>query len=145
MYYFAYGTNMNFDQMRRLCGWHFSVIGAASLPGYELSADLRGYAGARPKAGSKILGVLYEVDQFCIDALDNFEGYPEIFGRTEAKVADLNSDTFKAWVYLQAPENLGGQNIKEDHLNRIIAGAAANHLPKTWLKFLESFRQKTNS
>jgi gamma-glutamylcyclotransferase (GGCT)/AIG2-like uncharacterized protein YtfP len=140
MYYFAYGTNMNLDQMRRICGRHFLVLGPASLPDYEFAADFRGFVSAAEKKGAKVLGVLYNVDQFCLDALDEFEGHPEVFRRTEALIADSSGQSLTAWIYIQPKERLGGKQLKEEHLKRIIAGATENHLPKEWIKFLESFR-----
>jgi gamma-glutamylcyclotransferase (GGCT)/AIG2-like uncharacterized protein YtfP len=141
MYYFAYGTNMSLDQMRRLCGRHFLVLGTATLSDYEFVADLRGFISARPKSQSKLFGVLYEADQHCIDALDDFEGYPDVFNRAEVEVLDSLGNKRKAWMYLQDPEKLGGTFIKQEPMKRITAAARDNHLPEQWIKFLESFIQ----
>lgn len=132
---------MNFEHMRRLCGWHFTVSGAAVLADYEFGLDLRGYNAIRPKPGSKVFGVLYNVDQQCIDILDNYEGYPDIFNRVEVEVRDENNINRKAWVYLEKPEEFGGKEPKQDHLKMIIAGAVANHLPEEWVAFLKSFEK----
>jgi gamma-glutamylcyclotransferase (GGCT)/AIG2-like uncharacterized protein YtfP len=142
MYYFAYGSNLSLEHMRRLCGWHFQVIGPAVLEGYEFSPDSRGYATITPKTGSKTWGVLYDADQFCIDALDDFEGYPEVFGRPEVEVIGEDGKKYKAWVYVGKALESGTRYIKEDYLRRAIAGAAENRLPEEWIKFLESFKEK---
>lgn len=144
MYYFAYGSNMSFDQMRRLCGWHFTVYGVACLPDYEFGLDLRGYNAIRQKAGSKVYGVLYLADQKCVDILDEYEGHPNVFNRIEVEVLDKTNNKFKAWVYLEKPEEFGGIMANEEHFKRIIAGAIANRLPKEWIEFLQSF-QKTQT
>ena len=125
--------------MRRLCGWHFHVLGAASLPDFEFGPDQRGYATIRPSKGVQVAGVLYELDQACLDILDDFDGYPKIFDRIEVEVNLENGPKYKAWVYVQSPEQFGGKYIKADFLKRVIAGATENRLPKAWLKFLESF------
>jgi len=140
MYYFAYGTNMNYEHMRRIAGRHFTVLGVATLPDYEFGIDQRGYNNSRPKKGSKVWGVLYEVDDECIAALDNYEGYPEVFGRIEVTVTDFAGSQKKAWMYLQPSEAFGGTKAKEEHIKRILAGAEENHLPQEWIKFLETFR-----
>lgn len=142
MYYFAYGSNMSLEHMRRLCGWHFSVLGQAVLENYQFGPDTRGYANIRPQSGEKVYGVVYEVDQYCVDALDEFEGYPQVFGREEVVVKDPEGDEYKAWVYLEAPEYFGVDEIKEEYLKRVIAGARENHLPDGWIKFLSSFESK---
>ena len=141
MYYFAYGSNMNLEHMRRLCGWNFTVLGAAFLKNYELGPDIRGYANVRPQAGKQVAGVLYEVDQQSLDALDEFEGYPEVFSRSEVKVEGEHGQSFTAWIYVEPVEQFGGQFIKEDYLRRVIVGAKENHLPEQWVQFLESFHQ----
>ena len=139
MYYFAYSSNMSFEHMRRLCGWHFFILGAATLPDFEFGSDLRGYATIRPRKGSHVAGVLYEVDRQCMDCLDDFDGYPEVFDRIEVEVAGPDNHRHKAWVYAQAPEMFGGRFIKQGFLKRVIAGARENRLPETWIKFLETF------
>ena len=141
MYYFAYSSNMNLEHMRRLCGWNFTVLGPSVLQDYEFGPDLRGYFNIRKKSGSRVNGVLYEVNQSCIDILDEVEGYPEVFGRVEVSVYDSMGKKFPAWVYLQDASKFGGQNIKENFLKMVMAGAISNHLPQSWLKFLDSFKK----
>ncbi len=130
--------------MRRLCGWHFSVLGAAALDGFEFGPDHRGYANIREKTGSRVFGVLYEVDQEGLDILDDFDGYPTVFNRREVTVKSQYGEIFKAWVYVQSPENFGGSYIKGDFLKRVISGAMENRLPEKWLKFLASFSESAD-
>src|SRR5258708_4069015 len=101
MYYFAYGSNMNIDHMRRMCGWHCHLINRAKLPNYEIGSDLRGYANIRPNVGEVVHGVLYDMDQQGLDALDVFEGYPKVFGREEVVVLDDAEKKYKAWEYIE--------------------------------------------
>jgi gamma-glutamylcyclotransferase (GGCT)/AIG2-like uncharacterized protein YtfP len=142
MYYFAYGSNMNLEHMRRLCGWHVKVLGVATMADYELGPDTRGFANVRPCAGKKVYGVLFEVDQHCVDILDDFEGYPEVFGRPELTVTDSNNKAYKAWVYVEKPNEFGGTYIKADYMRRVLAGAQENRLPEEWIEFLMSFVTK---
>ncbi len=141
MYNFAYGSNMNLEHMRRICGWHFSVLGGAKLEGYQFGPDTRGYFNIRPSPGQKVFGALYKVEQRSIEALDEFEGYPEVFGRTEVTVKDFDGDEYKAWVYLEGPEYFGEFEIREDYLKRVLIGAKENHLPKEWIKILAGFKK----
>ncbi|MFA5991361.1 MAG: gamma-glutamylcyclotransferase family protein [Candidatus Doudnabacteria bacterium] len=141
MYYFAYGSNLNLEHMRRICGWHFTVLSAAVLEDYQFGPDTRGYANIRPCPGEKVYGMIYEVEQRSIDALDEFEGYPEVFGREEVVVKDLDGDEYKAWVYLEKPEYFGEHEIKEDYLKRVLVGARENRLPEEWIRFLTGFEK----
>ena len=119
MYYFAYGSNMNLEHMRRLCGWNFTVVGPAFLKDYELGPDSRGYANIRPQAGKQVAGVLYDIDQRSLVALDEFEGYPDVFSRPQITVKDSSGNNFNAWVYVEPKEQFGGQAI----LRKIIFAA----------------------
>jgi gamma-glutamylcyclotransferase len=140
MYYFAYSSNMSLEHMRRLCGWHFQVLGAASLEGYKVGPDLRGYLTIQPEDKGKVFGVLYTVDQFCLDAMDKFEGHPNVFERKQIRVKDMSNNALDAWVYGEHPEAFGGEMVNAEHLKRVIYAAEQQHLPKEWIKFLESFR-----
>ena len=135
---------MNLDHMRRLCGWHFRVVGPASLANFELGADPRGFATIHEKPGSKVMGVLYEVDQECIDILDEFEGYPDVFGRIEVEVEDEDEEgkKFKAWAYIEPSDQFLPNGLREEYVRRAVAGAIENHLPAEWVKFLESLMKK---
>jgi gamma-glutamylcyclotransferase (GGCT)/AIG2-like uncharacterized protein YtfP len=139
MYYFAYGSSMNFHHMRRICGWHFTMLGIATLADFEFGLDLRGYANIKPKTGSKIYGVLYKVDEQGLKALDEYEGTPDVFARADVSVKDKDGKALEALVYLEKPEQFGGLEVNEPHFKMLIAGAMANRLPQEWINFLESF------
>lgn len=130
---------MNLDHMRRMCGWHFKVLGSASLNDYQFGPDLRGFASICSKAGSKVFGVLFQIDQQCLDILDEFEGYPDVFNRLEVEVTDNFGKIFKTWVYMEPLEQCGGESFREEYIRRALVGATENHLPETWVKFLKSF------
>ena len=130
---------MNLHHLRRICGWHFTVLGAALLKDYEFGPDTRGYANIRPQAGKQVWGVLYDVDQHCIDALDEFEGYPHTFGRQEITVSDEDEKQQKAWVYIEAADKFGNAPIRDDYMRRVVGGARQNNLPEKWVEFLSTF------
>jgi gamma-glutamylcyclotransferase (GGCT)/AIG2-like uncharacterized protein YtfP len=139
MYYFAYGSNMNLHHMRRICGWRFNVAGVGTLIDYEFGPDTRGYANIWPKSGKKVYGVIYDVDQYCIDAMDEFEGYPEIFGREKITVLDEEGQKQTAWVYVEPPDRFGNAPIRDDYMRRVVGGAKQNNLPAEWVEFLSTF------
>lgn len=142
MHYFAYGSNMNLEHMRRLCGWHFNVVSVVALKDYEFGPDSRGYANIRPKKGGRVFGVLYELDQHCIDALDEFEGVPNVFQRIEVIVTALSGQEYTAFVYVESPELFGGSYIKTEYMRRVVMGAKQNNLPQEWVSFLEEYLSK---
>lgn len=128
---------MNLEHMRRLCGWHFSVLGAGVLEGYEFGPDGRGYTNIRPRSGSHVCGVLYDLDKYSLDALDDFEGYPNVFNRVEVEIVVEDGEKHKAWVYVEEANLFNGDFIKEDYLKRVIIGARENRLPAEWVSMLE--------
>ncbi len=83
MLYFAYGMNTNVEQMAYRCPLAIS-LGAAELPDYELV--FRGCADIQPTPGSCMQGVLWNITEDCLAALDILEGYPSMYTRYEVEV-----------------------------------------------------------
>ena len=81
MFYFAYGSNMNWQQMQRRCpSSQFFCL--ARLPGYHFAiarhSRLRrcGTANIFPRADREVWGIVYEVSDSDLLILDSFEdGY----------------------------------------------------------------------
>ena len=69
-YYFAYGSNMNLDQMAYRCPAAF-VVENVKLDGYRLTFCGRG----------KGRGVLWKITPECEKSLDFYEGYPHLYGK----------------------------------------------------------------
>ena len=63
-YYFAYGSNMNLDQMAYRCP-AASVVEPVHLP----------------EEGSRVEGVLWKITPECEKSLDFYEGYPHLYGK----------------------------------------------------------------
>lgn len=140
MLYFAYGSNLSLEHMRRLAGRHLVVYGSARLPDFDLEPDKRGYLTVRPKAGAEVWGALYDVTEEAMGYMDRFEGYPEVFDRKEVEVVDNAGNKKTAWVYLETPDQYGGQAVREEYMRRVLSGAVDNHLPESWVEFLRKFK-----
>jgi gamma-glutamylcyclotransferase (GGCT)/AIG2-like uncharacterized protein YtfP len=81
LYYFAYGSNMNWEQMRRRCP-SAKFVCVASLKNYRFSiprhSRLRncGTANIFAETGSEVWGIVYDVSEQELAILDGFEdGY----------------------------------------------------------------------
>ena len=97
--YFAYGSNLNIEQMKIRCPGAVG-ISPAVLEGWKLAERI--YADIEKAPGECVNGALYEISDFA--ALDRFEGYPQCYDREEVMVTD-NSGTYrKAWVYRMTEE-----------------------------------------
>jgi len=80
MLYFAYGSNLNWQQMQERCP-SARFVGVALLPDYKLAFTREsvnrgcGVADAERERGRKIWGVIYEIADLDAGKLDISEGY----------------------------------------------------------------------
>ena len=109
--YFAFGSNMDTDQMARRCPGA-RVSGRALLSEHRLV-----FRGPSKKRGGGVLsvdtnpsttveGLLYEVSEAHLDALDRFEGAPEWYKRVTRMVTSLDGATLKEAVIYRLPESV---------------------------------------
>lgn len=80
--YFAYGSNINLNQMAVRCP-AAQVVGPAVLDGYELlfrgNRRGTGVATIEPLHGSQVHGLLWNLTPACEQSLDIYEGYPRLY------------------------------------------------------------------
>lgn len=106
MYYFAYGSNLDTDQMAERCP-EADPVGKALLPDYTLA-----FGGHSPNwdgAPATIVddqqvdipGLLYEIDYREIRLLDKFEGHPVRYERCAEQVLLEDGGTREAQVYIK--------------------------------------------
>lgn len=95
-YYFAYGSNIDDDQMMHRCQDSIKdTIGV--LYDYQLfvSHHSKGWGGGvfsvRKQPGSKVYGVIYEISDNDLGYLDKCEGYPKVYDRKTLNVIKLDS------------------------------------------------------
>lgn len=90
-YYFAYGSNMDLEQMLDRCP-SARPLGAARLEGHrlEFAGHSSSWGGAvatiRPCDGAEVWGVAYSLEGTDLDALDRFEGAPVVYHRAPLTV-----------------------------------------------------------
>ena len=107
--YFAYGSNLNIEQMLARCPGAIPIA-TAVLHDYRLTyrgaSRNYGVANIEPAEGHEVLGALYEIDERDLAALDRYEGYPTLYYRDDitvvAKGEEVNGDT-KAFAYFMDP------------------------------------------
>lgn len=85
--YFAYGSNMDGEQMVTRTPWARRV-GWAKLKDWRL--EFRGVADVAPVEGADVLGALWQVTPADLARLDRYEGYPYLYGRQVVKVNTAN-------------------------------------------------------
>ena len=83
--YFAYGSNLNQDQMQIRCPLAKPLC-RADLPGYRLV--FKTHADVIPDKRCRVIGAVYEITPACERALDRYEGFPNYYVKREIKTAD---------------------------------------------------------
>jgi gamma-glutamylcyclotransferase (GGCT)/AIG2-like uncharacterized protein YtfP len=102
--YFAFGSNLSAQQMRRRCPTARRVA-RATLRHHELafggmSAAWRGaVATVRPARGAEVEGLLYVMRSHDLARLDSFEGVPDYYTRALREVVDQHGTVWRAHVY----------------------------------------------
>lgn len=129
MLYFAYGMNTNPAEMALRCPGAVS-LGRAQLINH--SFRFAQHADVEPCADSYVDGVLWQISEQDLQALDNLEGYPYYYNRVVATVMH-ESRACHALVYRMQP----GHQISEPTLgyyNLVTAGYRAHGVPTDQLE-----------
>lgn len=89
--YFAYGSNMNLNQMAFRCP-DAAVVDTVRLEGYRLAFRTNGggngVATILPEEGSYVDGVLWRISERDEQHLDHYEGFPFLYGKEPVTVTD---------------------------------------------------------
>lgn len=101
-YYVAYGSNMDFSQMRRRCP-DAELVGAGIVKGYELLFKGSGsgsYATIEKKARDKVPVIVWRISALDEEALDRYEGFPTFYYKTQLPVMMQDGTEIKGMVYI---------------------------------------------
>ena len=89
--YFAYGSNMNLNQMAFRCP-DAEVVNTVRLEGYRLAFRMNGggngVATILPEPDSYVDGVLWRISERDEQHLDHYEGFPYLYGKEPVTVTD---------------------------------------------------------
>ncbi|KAA1246993.1 gamma-glutamylcyclotransferase [Mycobacterium simiae] len=130
--YFAYGSNLCVQQMAARCPDAVDPRPAV-LSDHGWLINQRGVATVEPLPGTRVYGVLWQVSDCDLAALDSAEGVPVRYRRERLSVHTDNGPT-TAWVYVDHRVTPGPP--RPGYLPRIIAGAFHHGLPQRWIDFL---------
>ena len=97
--YFAYGSNINLNQMRYRCP-DASVYGQAVLDNYDLRFRGSGVATVEPKEGACVYGLLWELTDQCEASLDRYEGIRACTSSRRWKCGRLTGSASRSWLIL---------------------------------------------
>ncbi|KAH9519965.1 hypothetical protein Btru_071374 [Bulinus truncatus] len=142
--YFSYGSNLLKERIL-INNPTAQVYGTGKLHGYHLEFDTpvgcgksRWYGAAatvRPKEGSFVYGVIWDVHLEDKDNLDSQEAY---YHPIEVDV-ESNGEKIKCRTY-EMQKNTTGYSLPSPHYKKVlIDGARQNGLPEEYIEYLESF------
>lgn len=101
--YFAYGSNINLEQMEYRCP-AAKAVGPVILENYELlfrgNTRGNGVATIAPREGSKVHGLLWWITPACEQSLDFYEGYPRLYEKEQVTVRDDKGRQFTVMAYV---------------------------------------------
>lgn len=133
-YYFAYGSNMNLEQMEYRCP-DAEVVGKAVLKDCRLvfrgNRNGNGVASVVPDPGKEVQGLLWKITPRCEQSLDFYEGYPWLYGKEEITVQTKTGEVTKAAVYIMNEPYQSQPALPCDlYLKGILDGCRQNQLPQ---------------
>ena len=150
MKYFAYGSNMNQEQMKER-GIHFLERKHAILRGYRLEFNKlasrnpqEGYANIVPNENEIVEGILYEISDLDLPELDKYEGYheheeyPNHYNRIKVKVKLDDGQEIEATTYIANSAKVReGLKPSREYLNHLLEGKGI--LSETYYQKLKSW------
>ena len=123
--YFGYGMNTNTSGMATRCP-DAVCLGAAVLPGYRFV--FRGHADVELDAECYVDGVLWDISDTDLLALDRLEGFPTYYLRHRAWVETSDGDRITAWIYTMADQSYEWEP-GEHYLQCCLEGYRENGVP----------------
>lgn len=148
MLYFAYGSNLDPDQMQRRCPGHI-VVGLGALHDYKLvfprhSHDWGGgVASVQPSHAATVWGVVYDLTDAHLATLDTYEGFhspgdPHNAYEREGVYVELTRPDdgsvprrVRVQVYVGRPANPTPPSRR--YLDAIVKGAKHHRLPAEYV------------
>lgn len=100
--YFAYGSNMNPNQMSYRCPGA-EEVGSVRLEGYRLAfrtnGSGNGVATILPEEGSYVDGVLWQISEWDEQYLDHYEGFPNLYEKESVTVINQDGQKQEVMTY----------------------------------------------
>src|SRR5262245_10915381 len=150
MLYFAYGSNLDWTQMKERCP-SARFICIAKLPGHKLAftrlSERRqcGTADVVQARGSEVWGVVYRLDECDFAPLEEFEGCVpggtnNAYDRVELQVFQDGDEarSTSVWIYVVNAKS-EAEHVPNAEYKRLITGGARHWgLPQQYIALLDA-------
>ena len=118
MYYFAYASNLNRQQMAERCP-EARARALVTLPNFKLI--FTGYSRLRKGAvatirgsqGDKVIGAVYEISEAGLRKLDKYENHPVDYKHLEVRVYGDSGEAYNAITFIKARQEEEAQPSPE--------------------------------
>ncbi len=132
--YFAYGSNMDLDQMADRCPGAI-FLGLTSLPDRQFVINSRGVASIRRAFGAQCEGAVFALSKSCIRSLDRYEGIAHGLYRKES-ASDSNELELMTYVATDSEPFYG---LDSEYLERIRVAAEDLGISREHQRWIASF------
>lgn len=144
-YYFAYGSNMSREQLRRRCP-SAEEVDIGYVQGYVLVFNRKGTYRPGGVASiervhdpsSRVYGVIWRLSDSDFEKLDSIED-PSAYKRESLSVMTHNGETYECQVYIAFPQD---EYISPDpdYLDLMLNSAIEVDLPESYIAEIVSFK-----
>lgn len=117
-YYFAYGSNLNLEQIKHRCKDAIKV-GSVILKGYEL--EFRYYLTIKENKNSDVPLGIFKISSDDELNLDVYEGYPHFY-RKEKLSIDFNDEKITGIIYIMNKNTRNVMPPNQTYLNTCLKG-----------------------
>lgn len=146
--YFAYGSNLDIEQVKRRCGNSGNVrkVSIGYLPDHKLAFTQYyqewggGVADVIESPNDCVWGIVYEITREGLELLDKYEGYPNDYTRVKRTIITLDGHTLLAWVYSVLRKDGDFIAPSQRYINIIRRTAKESGFPKNYLSYLNSIK-----
>jgi len=103
--YFAYGSNLDVQQMQHRCAEAVRLVAPGCLRGYTLAFNAYasscggGVADVVIAPQQEVWGLVYDVSLAGLEHLDVYEGYPHLYTRFQGIIDTSHSVLTTVWIY----------------------------------------------
>jgi len=135
--YFAYGSNMSREQMKKRCP-DYRFFGNGILKGFHWIITTRGYANIIKSEADEVHGVVYKISEADELSLDIYEGVRNGSYTKQMKSVEIDKTVYECLVYIDPTKEEGIP--KEEYINRIKNGVVdAKLLPEYIERYIRKF------
>lgn len=137
--YFAYGSNMDLEQMKQRCP-DAILLGTTELKHYQFLINSRGVASIRGNNESTVEGAVFVLTPTCKASLDQYEGVR--FGTYRVQdVLDTTGLTLITYIARDSTPCIGSDS---EYLRRIVAAARVLGLSRGHIDKIKSWALTSN-